>query len=233
MTVMSTGSVDAPEATVLVLVRHGEAVSNVEGRVGGHGPAPLTDRGQRQARVTAEVLARSLRPTAIVASDLTRTRQTAAPLAELTGLVPELDPRWRERSLGVMDDLLFSEIETRYPDEWQRLRSRDPRACPPGGEPLDHVFARVSAAVDDAIARHPGGRVVVISHGLAIFHALAHILGLGSPGNGLKVFTLVDNCSLSSFRHRAGHWYIETINDRAHLHEVNEPVPPPRSAAPA
>jgi broad specificity phosphatase PhoE len=224
MTIMSTGSVDAPEATVLVLVRHGEAASNVEGRVGGHSPAPLTERGHRQARATADALARTLRPTAIVASDLMRTQQTAAPLAELTGLAPVLDARWRERSLGVMDGLLFSEIETRYPEEWQRLRANDPRASPPGGETVDQVFARVSEAVDDTIARHQGGRVVVISHGLAIFHALAHILGLGSPSAGLKVFTLVDNCSLSSFRHRGDRWYIETINDRAHLHDVNEPV---------
>ena len=229
---MSTGSVDAPEATVLVLVRHGESASNVEGRIGGHGPAPLTERGHRQARVTAEALARSLRPTAIVTSDLARARQTAAPLAELTGLAPELEPRWRERSLGVMDDLLFTEIETRYPDHWQRLRARDPGACPPGGETLDQVFARVSAAVDDAITRHQGGRVIVISHGLAIFHALAHILGLGSPGGGLKVFTLVGNCSMSSFRHRSGHWYIETINDRAHLHDVNEPQTAPPALPP-
>lgn len=220
MTPMSTGRVDAPEATALALVRHGEAASNVEGRIGGHGPAPLTDRGRHQARVTAEALAHGFQPTAIVSSDLVRARQTVAPLAELTGLAPELDPRWRERSLGVLDNLLFTEIEARYPDEWQRLRARDPAACPPGGEPLDVVFARISAAVDDLIARHPGGRVLVISHGLAIFHAVAHILGLGSPGAGLKVFTIVDNCSVSSFRHRAGHWYIETINDRAHLRDL-------------
>jgi broad specificity phosphatase PhoE len=225
MTPMSTGSVDAPEATVLALVRHGESEGNIEGRVGGHGPTPLTELGQRQARVTAGALARLFRPTAIVSSDLIRARQTAMPLAELTGLTPVLDARWRERSLGVMDDLLFTEVEARYPEYWQRLRAREPNVCPPGGETQDQVFARVSAAVQDAITRHQGGRVVVISHGIAIFHALAHILGLGSPGAGLKIFAQVGNCSVSTFRHRAGHWYIETINDRAHLHELDEPPP--------
>lgn len=227
MASMSTGSADAPEATVIALVRHGESEGNMHGRVGGHGPTPLTDLGQRQARITAAALSRSFRPTAIVSSDLIRARQTALPLAELTGLTPVLDPRWRERSLGVMDDLLFSEIEERYPEDWRRLRAREPDACPPGGETLDHLFGRVSAAVQDVIAEHPGGRVVVVSHGLAIFHAVAHILGLGSPGAGLKVFVLVGNCSVSTFRHRAGHWYIEAINDRAHLHELDEPPPPP------
>jgi probable phosphoglycerate mutase len=226
MTPMSTGSVDAPEPTVLALVRHGESAGNSEGRIGGHGPTPLTDHGHRQARATAQALARLFRPTAIVSSDLVRARQTASPLAELTGLAPALDPRWRERSLGVLDDLLFSEIELRYPEHWQRLRARDPRACPPGGETLDQVFARVSAAIQDIVTRHPGGRVVVISHGLAIFHALAHILGLGSPGSGLNVFTLVANCSVSTFRHRTGHWYIEAINDRAHLLDLDAPPPP-------
>jgi broad specificity phosphatase PhoE len=221
MTPMSTGSADAPEATVLALVRHGESEGNIHGRVGGHGPTPLTERGHRQAHALAAALARAFQPTAIVASDLIRARQTAAPLAELTGLSPVLDPRWRERSLGVMDGLLFTEIEARYPDDWHRLRTREPGACPPGGETQDQVFARVSAAVEDAVARYPGGRVVVISHGIAIFHALAHIFGLGSPAAGLKVFVQVGNCSVSTFRHRAGHWYIEAVNDRSHLHALD------------
>ena len=223
---MSTGSADAPEATVIALVRHGESVGNVEGRIGGHGPTPLTERGQTQARITAAALARAFRPTAIVSSDLVRARQTAMPLAELTGLSPVLDPRWRERSLGVLDDVLYSDIETRYP-EYKQLRVRDPDACPPGGETLDQLYGRVSAAVQDVIAQHPGGRVVVVTHGLAIFHATARILGLGSPGAGLKVFFVVGNCSVSTFRHRAGHWYVEAINDRAHLRELDEPPPPP------
>ena len=203
---------------MVALVRHGESDANSEGRISGHGPTPLTELGHQQARATAQALVRDLRPTALVSSDLPRARQTMAPLAELSGLEVAFDPRWRERSLGVMDNLRFTEIAERYPDDWERLRTRDPLACPPGGESQDHVFARVSAAIEDLVADHAGGRVVVVSHGLAIFHALAHIFGLGSPGKGLRIFGVVGNCSVSTFaHHHDGHWRFLAVNDRAHL----------------
>lgn len=220
MSAMSTGSAATREPTLVALVRHGESQANSEGRIGGHGPTPLTDLGHQQAQATAQILARDLRPTVLVSSDLLRARQTAAPLAALSGLEVAFDPRWRERSLGVMDNLPFTEIAERYPDDWRRLRARDPLACPPGGETLDQVFARVSAAIEDLVAAHPGGRVVVVSHGLAIFHALAHIFGLGSPGQGLRISGVVGNCSVSTFEHHPnGHWRFQAINDRAHLQD--------------
>lgn len=214
---MNTGS--AP-STLIVLVRHGQAENNSMGSIGGHSPAPLTELGIRQARATAEALARELEPTVLVSSDLVRAQQTAAPIAELTNLEARYDPRLRERSLGVLDGLSFGEAAARYPDEWMRLRSRDPDVCPAGGESVEHVFSRVSAAIDEIALAHQGERVVVVSHGLAIFHALAHIWGLGSPGRGLRVFSLVDNCSISRFSFRGDYWLVECINDRGHLRSI-------------
>lgn len=223
MSPMSTGSTRVTEATTTVtLIRHGESAANSEGRVGGHGPTPLTALGQRQAQAMSRAVARDIAPAALVSSDLVRARQTAEPLAEATGLDITFDPRWRERTLGVMDDLRFEQCAERYPEHWRQLRARDPSACPPGGEPLDALYARVSTALDELVTRHAGEHVVVVSHGLAIFHAFAHICGLGSPGQGLKVFLLVDNCSLSTFRYRGGHWGIKAINDCTHLREAGK-----------
>ncbi|WP_428268506.1 histidine phosphatase family protein [Haliangium sp.] len=216
---MSAGSSDGSETTHIALVRHGQSAGNAERRIGGHGPTPLTPHGHRQAEVMAAALVRSFRPTALVTSDLVRARQTATAVAEASGLELVTDPRWRERSLGVLDDLLFDQIEARHPELWQRLRARDPSVVPPQGESLDQVYDRVSAALDDLVQRHRGGRVAVVSHGLAIFHAVAHIFGLGSPGQGLQVFTIVDNCSISTFHHKRGNWYVHALNDRAHLPE--------------
>ena len=79
------------------------------------------------------------------------------------------------------------------------------------------MFARVSQAIDRIVAAHAGGRVIVVSHGLAIFHAFAHITGLGSPARGLQVFTLVDNCSITRLEHRGSHWRIFSLNECGHL----------------
>lgn len=214
---MSTGST---ASTVLFLIRHGQSESNLNGQIGGHTPSPLTDLGHRQARATAAAVLRDLQPTTVLSSDLLRARQTAEPIGQSCDLDVGFDERLRERSLGVLDGLTFEQAAERYPDHWQRLRSRDPAACPPGGETVAGVFERVSQVIDDLVRDHAGERVAIVSHGMAIYHALAHILGLGNPADGLRVFSLVDNCSISMFTFRRDHWLLGTVNDRAHLRDV-------------
>jgi len=213
--------------TVLYFVRHGEADSNLHGRFGGHSTVPLTTRGRRQAQLTAHALS-PLRPTALVSSDLVRARQTADTIAESCGLSVELEPGMRERSLGVFDGLAFAEAEARYPEAWRRLQSRDPDAIPDGAETTDGVYARVTAAIDGLVERHAGGRIVVVTHGLALFHAFSHVCGLGSPARHHRVFVLVDNASITHVEHqlgedRAHRWRIVRINDVAHLRDLDEP----------
>ena len=208
-----------PDSTELLVVRHGESEGNAEGRFGGHGPTPLTERGRRQAERVAELIA-GMEPTAVVSSDLSRALSTAEVIAARTGLTPVLDPGLRERCLGIFDGLSFAEVKERYPEEWARLAGRDLAYCPEGGEAIDDMYQRVTAAVDRMVAAHIGGRIVVVSHGIAIFHLFAHVTGLGSPGRGLQVFALVDNCSLSRFRHRDGRWLIRSLNERHHLEGI-------------
>ncbi len=205
-------------------MRHGQSFGNVEGRFGGHGPTELTELGHRQARRTGEALAASFEATALVSSDLPRARQTVAPIAAATGLEVQYQQGLRERSLGIFDDLLFTEAEARYPEHWSRLMSREPDVCPPNGELIDAVFNRVGQAIDAIVAANPGGRVIVVSHGLAMFHAFAHICGMGCPSSP-RVFLLVDNCSISLYEHASFGWRIRQINDTSHLAELETAVP--------
>jgi 2,3-bisphosphoglycerate-dependent phosphoglycerate mutase len=210
----------ATAPTELLLVRHGEADSNRDGRFGGWSPAPLTDRGRRQAeRVAAELRTRA--PTVLVTSDIVRAAQTAEPIAAALGLTARIEPGLRERSLGIFDGLSFRDAETRYPELWARLVARDPDVVPEGGETASHVFARVSAAIARICADHAGQRIVVVTHGLAMFHAFCFVCGLGVPRPDAPVFVLVDNASITHLEHRPGdRWRIMTINDTAHLREL-------------
>jgi 2,3-bisphosphoglycerate-dependent phosphoglycerate mutase len=207
--------------TTLLWVRHGEADSNRDGRFGGHAPVPLTELGRRQAERTAKAVV-AFAPTALIASDLLRAHQTAEPIAAATGLPLTFDPGLRERSLGILDGLSFVEAEAKHPEIWARLRARDHTLVPEGGESNDQVFARVSGAIDRAVEAHRGGRVVLVSHGLALYHAFAHVCGLGRPGPDHTVFVLVDNCSLTQVEHRTddagkSRWRLLRLNDTAHL----------------
>jgi broad specificity phosphatase PhoE len=67
-------------ATVVIVVRHAE-------RAPGSGDPPISEAGQARAKALAEV-AKAAGVSAVITTQLQRTRQTAAPLAELLGLTP-------------------------------------------------------------------------------------------------------------------------------------------------
>lgn len=66
---MVTAEISPPAR--LLLVRHGETVWNLEGRMQGHLDSPLSERGVEQARRLAQRLV-AARPVALYASDLGR-----------------------------------------------------------------------------------------------------------------------------------------------------------------
>src|SRR5574341_2547686 len=81
--------------TRLILIRHGQTDWNAEGRWEGQTDVPLNSRGLEQAqRIASELAETGIQ--AIYASDLQRVQQTVEPLARLTGLPVQVDPRLRE-----------------------------------------------------------------------------------------------------------------------------------------
>ena len=112
-----------------MLWRHGQTTWNVEHRYQGQTDIPLDDTGVAQAGQAARRLA-TLRPDALFSSDLSRTQQTAAALAQLAGLPVTLDKDLRERYGGDWEGLSDKEIRERYPAEratWNPPRSEERR----------------------------------------------------------------------------------------------------------
>lgn len=78
--------------TVVVLIHHAEKGARSSN-------AHLSSRGLRRAEVLADELA-AFNPAALFATDVWRTQQTLAPLAERLGLTPEIRARGEEASVG-------------------------------------------------------------------------------------------------------------------------------------
>lgn len=203
----------------LLLVRHGESEGNAARMFTGHSASPLTPRGAQQAEALAEALSSSA-PTALYASDLPRAVATAMPLATRLGLQVVSDHRLRERDMGAFVGVRFDVLEAEQPEAWRALLSRDPVFTPPGGESHSQCGARMSAAIDDILARHPTGTVVVVSHGVAIHHALRHLIG--ASGEGLILAT--DNCGVHRLEWREfGVLRVAALNDTSHLAKLQAP----------
>lgn len=150
-------------AELLHLVRHGE-VENPTGILYGRLPGyALSERGTRMAALAAESLA-GRDVTAIVASPLQRTRESAQPWSTAFGLPVTIDERiiepWNVFEGTRMRDAI------RHPRNWRHLLR--PRV-PSWGEPYTEVFARMLAAMGEAWDEADGGEVVMVSHQMPIW----------------------------------------------------------------
>lgn len=200
------------------LIRHGETEWNVQRRIQGQSDSPLTMMGEQQARQAAARL-RRMGITHVIASDLGRTQQTGAIIADACGCPLTLDARLRELNMGVLESRLLASL-TPQEEQW-RLSMLDgsPDGCIPQGERMSELGARMRQALNDCLALPEGSRPLLVSHGIALGCLLSTLLGL--PPYAERRLRL-RNCSLSRVDYQqsawlASGWVVETAGDVEHL----------------
>nr|WSX54697.1 histidine phosphatase family protein [Streptomyces sp. NBC_00974] len=163
----------------IVLWRHGQTSWNLERRFQGSTDIELTEKGVAQARRAARLLA-SLRPDAIVSSDLRRASATAAELASVTGLTVTHDEALRETFAGEWQGLTHDEILEKYGEQYAAWKRGEP-VRRGGGELETEVAERAAPVVLGHVDRlPPSGTLVVVSHGGTIRTTIGRLLGLDS-----------------------------------------------------
>ncbi|MCL7377325.1 histidine phosphatase family protein [Streptomyces sp. 35G-GA-8] len=161
----------------IILWRHGQTSWNLERRFQGTTDIELTDTGIAQAHRAARLLA-SLKPDAIIASDLRRATATARELAAITGHDIAYDPALRETFAGDWQGLTHEEIIGQFGEQYAAWKRGEPVRR--GGGELETEVAERAAPV---VLRHAdklpdGGTLVVVSHGGTIRTTIGHLLGL-------------------------------------------------------
>ncbi len=165
--------------TELIMIRHGVTAWNKERRFQGQIDIPLDDEGLRQAQLLGQSMAGAALA-AVYASDLTRARQTAEPLASALGLPVVAEPGLRERHYGDFEGCTWDELQREHAADFARWRAREPDfSLPGGGETLLALHDRVEATMRALAARHPGGSVVAVTHGGVLDCAYRIATGLG------------------------------------------------------
>jgi 2,3-bisphosphoglycerate-dependent phosphoglycerate mutase len=169
----------------ITLLRHGESEGNANDLIQGQSDYPLTPRGIQQASTLAarwQTLQSSLDGplfAAILASPLTRARQTAEIIAAALNQPVEQDPIWVERGFGVLDGMALDEILKRDPP----VDFHHPYEPPgEGGESSVDLFLRASQALRSLILRPPG-RYLIVSHGAILNMVVYAILGITPHGH--------------------------------------------------
>lgn len=150
--------------THLALVRHGETAWNSLGLIQGHTDIPLNETGRAQARQLAGAVA-AQRWDGIATSTLARAVETAEIVARILGLgAPVGMSGLRERGYGAAEGMDWSQFDEEF------------AATPvPGLEPRHELHQRVTSALAELATRHPGGRVLVVTH-----HGVLRMLAQGT-----------------------------------------------------
>jgi len=200
----------------LLFVRHGETVGNLEKIAHGRSESPLNERGVRQAEITARMLGDWERDYhRVYTSPLSRARQTGASIADHLGLPIDTHDDLIEGSLGEWEGVTYQELD-RLGFAKHSIRNDDFDGH--RGESPNQLGHRVARAVGDIRSRHPEENLILVSHGAAIAHLIARLLGT-RPAFGHQY--LMHNSAVTelAFAHDRDKPELATLNFHEHLPE--------------
>lgn len=185
--------------TRLFLIRHGQTEQNRSGVLVGSTDTPLNDQGRQQAAYLRERI-NALEVNTIFSSPLQRATETASIVfGEDAPIIT--DTSIQEYHFGEWEGLHFSEVEKRYPQEWQMWLTNWEQTKIPGSESFGSFKHRVTTFVDELIHANQGKELAVVSHGGCIRTLLAHYF-CESISAGYWKFK-VDNATLTEIEFMA------------------------------
>jgi broad specificity phosphatase PhoE len=177
--------------TILGLLRHGQTDWNIDLRLQGSTDIPLNETGRNQARLAASVLNREDWDV-IIASPLSRAKDTADIVALELGMNVVVVPELIERSFGVAEGLDHA--------SWRKLYESHQHI--EGLESLEDLRTRTVQLLDLIANEYSGQRVLAVSHGAFIRKVLTIVTNSELPREGERL----SNASLNKFMHADGLW---------------------------
>lgn len=168
---------------LLVIVRHGQSVWNLENRFTGETDVELTPKGRMEACVAGDklrgilfshaftsLLVRAIDTLTLI---LSRTGQTDCPISR--------DRALNERNYGRLQGLNKGEVAQEYGGEQVTVWRRSYAVRPPGGESLADTAARVLPYYHSAIEPllREGKDVLIVAHGNSLRALMMGLEGIG------------------------------------------------------
>lgn len=217
---LKSSGITAPlvQPTRLVLIRHGHIDANggdLHAPMAGWTDLALSARGRLESQMLRQHLMRGPLFDAIYSSPLSRAADTARLLADCAVGPLRFCPILKEINCGEVDGLPLSEVQRRFPEHWRENRRQvreDFRW--PGGENYREFRDRCIAAVQTIAARHPSGRVALVTHAGVVSQIVGFVKGL-SPACW-EAFR-PGNASISELLWQGSEGEIISFDCRAHL----------------
>jgi probable phosphomutase (TIGR03848 family) len=196
-----------PKSTLVLLVRHGQTPTTGASLPGRAPGLHLADSGIAQADAVAARIGALSKVTAVYASPLERTRETAAPIGKAVGTKVRIERGLLECDFG---DWTGSKLKDLFKlPEWGTVKRYPSGFRFPNGESFTEMQQRITGTIARLVARHPGETIVAVSHADPIKAAVAHAMG-----THLDLFQriVVSPCSISAVAYGAGGPIVLAVN---------------------
>jgi broad specificity phosphatase PhoE len=211
--------------TTLLLIRHGESQANLEKKFAGHWDIPLTERGEKQAELTAKYIAKTYKVDKIYSSDLIRAFSTAKALSILTGIEVIKDDALREIKAGEWERKTFTELALLYPDTYLNVWKKDiGKAICDGGESVAGVGSRVYNKLLEIVKENEGKTIAIATHATPIRTALCIMEGKNVCEASKLVWA--SNASVTEVSYSNNKWEIVDFSHDSHLESEKTVLPP-------
>ena len=196
-----------PKPTLVVLVRHGQTATTGQLLPGRAPGLHLADAGRAQADKAAQRLGAMGGIAAVYASPIERTRETAAPIGKAVGQRVRTNRGLLECEFGDWTGRKLADLN-KLP-EWKTVQGAPSTFRFPGGESFTEMQTRICSEIDRLVAKHPGERIVCVSHADPIKAAVAQAQGVH-----LDLFQriVISPCSITPILYGAGAPIVLAVN---------------------
>lgn len=203
--------------TKVYLVRHAEAMGNIENKFQGHLDADISEKGRLQLNLLSERF-KDVEIEKIYSSPLIRTRETANAVNRYHNLPIILKKGLIEINGGDFEGKTWDKLPVLFPDEYDKWQHCLHEFSAPNGESTQQVYDRMRKTVSEIIAESKGSSIAIISHGFALKtflcsannHSVDYIREIGwSDNTAVSLIEFDDNFTPS----------IIFQNDNSHLDE--------------
>ncbi|MEN6318585.1 MAG: histidine phosphatase family protein [Syntrophaceae bacterium] len=199
----------------LILVRHGETLSNRENRVQGITNTELSDHGHMQVEKLAESL-KTVPIEVIISSPLKRAYQTAMAIGKFHTAEIEIEENLQEMDHGDFENVSIEELKKTHLPFIKQWFNNPASVAMPNGESLSDVQIRAWSAIEKIIEK-PKNNILVVSHSMTIMTILCKIRNMDLS---FAKEVHVDIASKTTVEFEDGHGIITVLNDTSHLSDI-------------
>jgi broad specificity phosphatase PhoE len=195
--------------TRVLLMRHAEtAIPGVFH--GAESDVGLSDRGLRQARAIAPILAMR-KPDAVVSSGMKRAINTAMGIAEACGVDLRIEPLLHERRVGMLSGLATSPENPLWAETVRHWMAGELHSTTERAESFEEMRARLLPVWERMTTEFSEKTVIVVAHGLVSKVLMLSLLP-DWPVSAWQRFGPIPNLAISELVRLNGVWRAESRN---------------------